>query len=1072
MKQLAYILLILLLPSSAFITNAGNNEPHSFNSTNHSVTLPLIGIRINNGAKYTNNKSIEVEVKSLKTDKSMLESMKVGFSPDLSDGEWQPYSEEPLQLQLNGDDGEKRIYVQLKDKAGNNSPIESNKIVFDSASPTNAKIILNKGEKYTNDKLGRILVNAKANEAHEIMISNFSNFQNGRWEKFKESIKWIIDIGAGDGEKTVHAKFRDYAGNESEPVTASIFLDLTPPLGGIIQINDGEKYTRSKKFNLKLKSQDATMVRVVSRGVGKNFDYKPDANGYMNIQWITDSMQGVKHVKAYFMDEAKNTTKIPAEASIIYKTTAPKRASISIDQGHKYTNNKDGVVSLRLSIKENPQTLKMLISNFPNFEGAKERSFVPTISNWQLDHENDGLKTIYVRLIDQAGNISEASKAEVFLDRTAPVINAFDINGKSEWSISLRVTLNCDVDDAYEAQYSNNINTLKNIKWEKYNEQRPEWAILPNDGEKIVFARFKDEAGNISEVTSSKIMLDMTPPKGRLIINGGNKVTNHSDGIIKLQINHDEDVIGMQITNIPEFNEVKLLPLEKTIENWTVDGNEEDGPKTVFLRLKDKAGNFSKIYSSGIILDRTSPTNCDLVINNNDPFVRNKQKKVSLSLRAEGANFVMISNKQSMEGGQWIPFKSSVGWTLEGPEGIHYVHVKFKDQAGNESPVITKMITSDFAPPKIKNFAINDAADFCTDPQGSVRLNFDVEDAVTMAISNNHLNDTSTIKGLWEPYQATKEWKLEGEDGLKLVYGRFSDDAGNITHEYYDKIILDRIPPTDGRISINNGAEWFTNKEGKGDVNLYAKDAHEVMISNSQDFSKSKWETMIEVRKGWTFSIAREKFEIFAKFRDKAGNVSEPVSASIKVDTDPPRNASIIIDDGAKYVTNKERRINLSIKVEGATGMRVSQNNTFRDVRWEPIATSKEFHLAIPDGEVEYFAQFSDDAGNLSPVVSSKIILDTTPPKINKLSINDGAEWTNHAEKKVSITIDAEGANEMMVSNNPMFADSSWEPYKKSISNFELPGEDGEKVVFIKLKDEPGNISKVATAKINLKRSF
>jgi hypothetical protein len=34
--------------------------------------LPLIGIRINAGAKYTNDRNIEVEIKSLKTDKSLL----------------------------------------------------------------------------------------------------------------------------------------------------------------------------------------------------------------------------------------------------------------------------------------------------------------------------------------------------------------------------------------------------------------------------------------------------------------------------------------------------------------------------------------------------------------------------------------------------------------------------------------------------------------------------------------------------------------------------------------------------------------------------------------------------------------------------------------------------------------------------------------------------------------------------------------------------------------------------------------------------------------------------------------
>ena len=101
----------------------------------------------------------------------------------------------------------------------------------------------------------------------------------------------------------------------------------------------------------------------------------------------------------------------------------------------------------------------MLISNKPNFEGAKQKPFTSTIANWQLNSEEDGLKTIYVRLIDQAGNISEVSKTDIFLDRTPPTVHSFSMNEKSEWCISLKVTLNSDVDDAFEAQYSNNSNT-------------------------------------------------------------------------------------------------------------------------------------------------------------------------------------------------------------------------------------------------------------------------------------------------------------------------------------------------------------------------------------------------------------------------------------------------------------------------------------------------------------------------------------------------------------------------------------------------------------------------------------
>lgn len=1071
MLKLAYILSVSIVLSYIPIAFADGNSFDHFSTERQPNTLPLIGIRINSGAKYTNKKSIEVEVKSIKTDKSLLESMKIGFEPDLSGYDWRTYSEEMIKMELNGEDGIKRVYVQLKDKAGNESPIENNVIIFDTTPPSNSKISINRGEKYSNDKLARVLVNAKADEADEIMVSNSPNFQNGRWGPYKESIKWVLDLGTGGGEKTVYAKFRDFAGNESAPISTSINLDITPPAGGVIQINDGAKYTRSKNFKLTLRSNDATMVRIVSRGVGRNYEFKPDASGTMEIQWTTDSLQGIKSVKAYFMDEAKNTTKIPAEASITFKTTPPKSAMISIDQGKKYTNNASGLVSIKLSSKENSQNLRMLLSNKPNFEGEKQRAYTTSISRWQLESENDGLKSIYLRLIDRAGNFSAVAKSDIFLDRTPPKINQFNINGQSEWSISLKVLLGSDVDDVYEAQYSNNPNTLRNIKWEKYNPQRTDWTILPGDGEKIVYARFRDEAGNITDISSAKVILDMTPPNGKLIINGGNKVTNHAEGMIKLQIIHDEDVIGMQLTNIPDFKEIKLLPLEKTIENWKVDGV-EDGPKTVFLRLKDKAGNYSKIYSSGIVLDRAPPTKCDLVINNNDPFVRNKNKHVSLSLRAEGANFMMISNKQTMEGSEWIPFKTAIAWTLEGPEGIHYVHAKFKDQAGNESEIITKMVKSDFAPPKIIKFTIDDDAEYCTDPQNNVTLTFNVEDALEMAISNSHLNDTSSIRGLWEPYQNQKEWKLEGEDELKIVYGRFKDEAGNVTHEYYDKIVLDRIPPTDGKVAINGGAEWLNDKDGKSDIQLYAKGAHEVMISNTSSFTNSKWEPMTELRKAWVLGTSQPTVEVYVKFRDKAGNISEPISSSIKIDNEPPTNASISIDNGNKYVTNKERKIKIDVSVDGATGMRISQNKNFRDVKWEPVSSSKEILLAEADGEKTFYAQFSDDAGNLTEIVTSKIILDTTPPKLNKFTIDDGTEWTNHTEKKVNLNIDAEGAMEMMISDNPGFTNSSWEPFKGVIPNYELPGEDGEKMLFIKLKDETGNISNTSNAKINLKRTF
>jgi hypothetical protein len=86
--------------------------------------------------------------------------------------------------------------------------------------------------------------------------------------------------------------------------------------------------------------------------------------------------------------------------------------------------------------------------------------------------------------------------------------------------------------------------------------------------------------------------------------------------------------------------------------------------------------------------------------------------------------------------------------------------------------------------------------------------------------------------------------------------------------------------------------------------------------------------------------------------------------------------------------------------------------------------------------------------------------------------IDDGEEWTNSADKTVRIKINASDAMEMMIGNNSDFSDTAWVPYQQEVESYTLPGDDGEKVIFLKLRDEAGNTSRVATAKINLKRSF
>ena len=63
----------------------------------------------------------------------------------------------------------------------------------------------------------------------EMEISNYSDFRDGQWQPFKNSIDWTLL--SGDGTKTVYAQFRSGPYNSSNVSTASIELKTTATAG-------------------------------------------------------------------------------------------------------------------------------------------------------------------------------------------------------------------------------------------------------------------------------------------------------------------------------------------------------------------------------------------------------------------------------------------------------------------------------------------------------------------------------------------------------------------------------------------------------------------------------------------------------------------------------------------------------------------------------------------------------------------------------------------------------------------------------------------------------------------------
>ena len=112
----------------------------------------------------------------------------------------------------------------------------------------------------------------------------------------------------------------------------------------------------------------------------------------------------------------------------------------------------------------------------------------------------------------------------------------------------------------------------------------------------------------------------------------------------------------------------------------------------------------------------------------------------------------------------------------------------------------------------------------------------------------------------------------------------------------------------------------------------------------------------------------------------------------------------------------------------------------------------------------------TDKAGNKSDSTSnSTIVVDNTAPVLNGATINNGAKTTDSVG--VTIQIDAnEDATYMYISNDskaPNATDDGWIPFSNETLH-ELTQGDGDKTVYVWVKDNAGNMAGPATPTIEL----
>ena len=251
----------------------------------------------------------------------------------------------------------------------------------------------------------------------------------------------------------------------------------------------------------------------------------PTVTNALNYQ-LSYTLNGVSFREAVLLKEGNNTvtrtwvnasgTKATRSFSILADTVKPT-GSININSSALYTAS---------------QTVTLKLSATDNKSGINTMSFSADGTNWTAPvayatsktftlPAGDGTKTVYVKYYDKAGNASLVYSKSILLDTTRPA-GTININSGALYSASTSVTLNLSGADSgsgiAKMSFSTNGTTWTTAETYAVNKT---FNLSSSNGNKTVYVKYYDKAGNVSAVYSKSIILDTLPPVGTVKVNGG-----------------------------------------------------------------------------------------------------------------------------------------------------------------------------------------------------------------------------------------------------------------------------------------------------------------------------------------------------------------------------------------------------------------------------------------------------------------------------------------------------------------------------------------------------------------------
>ncbi len=600
--------------------------------------------------------------------------------------------------------------------------------------------------------------------------------------------------------------------------------------------------------------------------------------------------------------------------------------------------------------------------------------------------------------------------------------------------------------------------------------------LAATNGVQSVFVKFKDTVGNVSTYFDVITLDTVRPTDGPVTVDGTSTTltltaTGFNDsgsGLAAYRI--------VQGTTAPPADCAGTPIYEGSSGSATISGLTLGALYHFRMCAVDAAGNVSAgvAVSKTVRTEQTSPTPMKIEINANATYTTTTAVTLTLeALDNVAVTGMCISNTTSCTA--WLPYSTSKAWSLTAGSAVKTVFVKFRDNAGNESGLISDTISFDNTGPTGGSITglpgdqhVTLALAPMTDTPAGVAEYKVVFAEGTVAPAN--CNSGTTVPGVPSLFTAATSVAQQGlVNGRNYSY-RFCgrDNFGNWSTGLTttSKAASELVAPNPVSITVNANAVYTTTTTVT--LTLSATDntaVTEMCLSNST--TCTAW-IPYATTASWTLATGTGTRTVYARFRDASLNTSANISDAILLDGTGPTSGTLTATPGNNSVTLNIANVTdtpagvASMKLVFAAGTTPPANcnagTTILD-NVTPITTHT--HTGLTNGTSYAYRLCALDAygnANAGSTVVSRAASELIAPTQTSVIINDNAVYTKTTTVSLTLAaMDPSGVTQMCVSTTTSCA--SYEAFASTRSFTVAAGSAGTRTVYAFFRDSQGNTS-------------